>query len=375
MHIGRRACGDGFDEGMLFVLLVFSRWASARKKPFFMCRLSFGCEVEGMDEIKPWEQAPDENYWNMLLGIAPSSSANAARSVETDGWTRAQASYTNGEILELRVVGYNRGGLLVDLGNVRGFVPASHLATLPRQLSEEERVQALANYVGTSLRVQAIELDRARKRLILSERVVHAPQTHPEQLWATLEAGQTRRGIVRNVTDFGAFVDLGGIEGLIHVSELSWNYVSHPRQVLQAGQEVDVYIIEVNREQKRIACSLKRLTPNPWLTLGDKLKPGVWTEGVVTSITPLGVFVRVTEGVEGLVHISELARGNHASGRDHLQVGQTVRVRVVEVDTAHQRLKLALPRMRTRNNGADPASPPPPPEFDPGYWDYLVRLG
>lgn len=327
-----------------------------------------------MSELKPWEQAPDENYWNMLLGISSTSSADA-KSVMEDGWARAQASYTDGEILELRVVGYNRGGVLVDLGNVRGFVPASHLATLPHQLSEETRIQALANYVGTSLRVRAIELDRARKRLIFSERVAHAPQTHPEQLLAALEAGQTRHGVIRNVTDFGAFVDLGGVEGLIHVSELSWHYVPHPRQVLQPGQEVDVYIIEVNREQKRIACSLKRLTPNPWLTLGDKLKPGTWTEGVVTSITPFGAFVRVTEGVEGLVHISELARGNHATAREDLQVGQTVRVRVLEVDSVRQHLKLALPRARTRNDGHDPATPPPPPEFDSGYWDYLVRLG
>jgi small subunit ribosomal protein S1 len=327
-----------------------------------------------MEQLKPWEEAPDENYWRMLLGT-PQSDVSTSSPAQTDGWARAQASYTQGEVLELRVVGYNRGGVLVDLGNVRGFVPASQLASLPRQLSEEERAQALANYVGTSLRVQAIELDRARNRLILSERVANAPSTRTEQLLATFEAGQTRRGVVRNVTDFGAFVDLGGVEGLIHVSELSWHYVPHPRQALQPGQEVEVYILEVNREQKRIACSLKRLTPNPWLTIGDKLKPGALTEGVVTSIVPFGAFVRVNEGVEGLVHISEWSRGNHASHQD-LQVGQTVRVRVLELDIAQQRLKLGLRRSRSHNNDrANPADPPPPPEPDPGYWDYLVKLG
>ncbi|MCX7840193.1 MAG: S1 RNA-binding domain-containing protein [Anaerolineae bacterium] len=324
-----------------------------------------------MEQLAPWEEAPDENYWQMLLGTSQTS-GNTSSATQTDGWARAQASYTQGEVLELRVVGYNRGGVLVDLGNVRGFVPASQLASLPRQLSEEERAQALANYVGTMLRVQTIELDRARNRLILSERVANSPSARAEQLLATFEPGQTRRGIVRNVTDFGAFVDLGGVEGLIHVSELSWHYVPHPRQALQPGQEVEVYVLEVNREQKRIACSLKRLTPNPWLTIGDKLKPGDWTEGVVTSIVPFGAFVRVNEGVEGLVHISELSRGNHASAHQDLQVGQTVRVRVLELDATQQRMKLGLRRPRSHNNNRPPA---PPPEPDPGYWDYLAKLG
>jgi len=324
-----------------------------------------------MQVLKPWEEAADENYWSMLLGTSPAET-NPASPAPTDGWARAEASYTQGEILELRVVGYNRGGLLVDLGNVRGFVPASQLVALPRQLSEEARVQALANYVGTSLRLQAIELDRARHRLILSERVANPPALRAEQLLATFEPGQTRRGVVRNVTDFGAFVDLGGVEGLVHVSELSWHYVPHPRQVLQPGQEVEVYVLGVNREQKRIACSLKRLTPNPWLSIGDKLKPGDWTEGVVTSIVPFGAFVRVAEGVEGLVHISELTRGNHASAHEHLRVGQTVRVRVLELDTAQQRMKLSLRHAHTREEHTDP---PPPPELDAGYWDYLAKLG
>lgn len=326
------------------------------------------------EQLAPWEEAPDETYWQMLLGTLQSDASTA--SAQLDGWARAQASYTQGEILELRVVGYNRGGVLVDLGNVRGFVPASQLSSLPRQLAEEERVQALANYVGTSLRVQAIELDRARNRLILSERAVHSPSARTEQLLATLEPGQTRRGTVRNVTDFGAFVDLGGVEGLIHVSELSWHYVPHPRQALQPGQEVEVYILEVNREQKRIACSLKRLTPNPWLTIGDKLKPGDWTEGVVTSIVSFGAFVRVNEGVEGLVHIPEWSRGNHATPHHDLHVGQTVRVRVLELDATQQRMKLGLPRARSYNHARhNPGNPPPPPEPDPGYWDYLAKLG
>lgn len=330
-----------------------------------------------MEQTNPWEQAPDEAYWSMLLGTAAPPTAPVAAPLS--GWARAEASYAQGETLELRVVGYNRGGLLVDLGDVRGFVPASQLSGLPRQVSEEERAHALACYVGTNLRVKVIELERARNRLILSERIVNPPVSRTEQILATMEPAQTRRGIVRNVTDFGAFVDLGGVEGLIHVSELSWQYITHPRQVLQPGQEVDVYIIEINREQKRIACSLKRLTPNPWEGITDKLKPGDWTEGTVTSIVNFGAFVRVAQGVEGLVHISELERGNpHA--RTSLREGQTVRVRVVEIDPAQQKMKLSLRQPHSRGNGAEsPAttapSVPPPPELDSEYWEYLVQSG
>jgi small subunit ribosomal protein S1 len=327
-----------------------------------------------MEESKPWEQAADEHYWSMLLGT-PATPAENSAPPSVSGWTRAEASYTQGEILELRVVGYNRGGLLVDLGDVRGFVPASQLAALPRQVSEEERAHALARYVGTLIRVKVIELERAHNRLILSERVVTPPPARAEQILATIEPAQTRRGIVRNVTDFGAFIDLGGVEGLIHVSELSWQYVPHPRQILQPGQEVDVYIIEVNREQKRVACSLKRLQPNPWAMIGDKLKPGDWTEGTVTSIVHFGAFVRLADGVEGLVHISELERGNPPP-RDALREGQSVRVRVVEIDAAQQKMKLSLRQPTVRGNGADPArAVPPPPELDADYWEHLVKSG
>jgi small subunit ribosomal protein S1 len=283
----------------------------------------------------------------------------------------------------LSVVGYNRGGLLVDLGDVRGFVPASQLSTFPRQVSEEERTQALARYVGTTMRVKVIEFERARNRLILSERVANPPPSRAEQILAAIEPGQTRHGVVRNVTDFGAFVDLGGVEGLIHVSELSWQYVAHPRQVLQPGQEVDVYVMELNREQKRIACSLKRLIANPWTELPTKLKPGDWTDGTVTSVVAFGAFVRLAQGVEGLLHVSELTSGNAQHPRDVVQEGQAVRVRVLEIDAAQQRMKLSLRQPNARGNGAESSASgsraafpvPPPPELDAGYWDSLVKSG
>jgi small subunit ribosomal protein S1 len=338
-----------------------------------------------MEQTKPWEESPDDNYWGALLGTnvtpAPAEGTPAAPFTST-GWERAEQSYAQGETLELRVVSYNRGGLLVDLGDVRGFVPASQLSAFPRQSSEDERAQALARYVGATMRLKVIEFERARNRLILSERIANPPPPRGEQLLALIEPAQTRRGVVRNVTDFGAFVDLGGVEGLIHVSELSWQYVAHPRQVLQPGQEVDVYVMEVNREQKRIACSLKRLKSNPWIDLTDKLKPGDWTTGTVTSVVTFGAFVRLTEGVEGLLHVSELAGGGAQNPRDVVQEGQVVRVRVLEIDAAQQRMKLSLRQPRARSDSSEPTvsnqapyTIPSPPPLDPGYWDSLAKSG
>jgi len=350
-----------------------------------------------MLDVKPWEEGPDEGYWRTLLGESTlaskdeNPSGDAAPPTEPptpSGWQIAETSYAQGATLELRVVGHNRGGLLVDLGDVRGFVPASQLVSFPRQAQEETRMQELARYVGTALRLKVIEFDRAHNRLILSERVANPPISRAEQLLATIEPQQTRRGVVRNVTNFGAFVDLGGVEGLIHVSELSWQYVAHPSEVLTPGQTVDVYVMDVDREQKRIACSLKRLKPNPWAQVAEKLHPGDWVNGVVTSVVGFGAFVRVADGVEGLVHVSEL-EGNFVHPREVVQEGQSVQVRVMEIDPNQQRMKLSMRRADAKGNGADSSAAnnearktnvssrkiPPAPPIDPGYWESLVKTG
>lgn len=338
-----------------------------------------------MTEINPHGDPLDDVYWRMVLGeTAPASEPSSQTTPPSmNGWALAETSYAQGETLELRVIGYNRGGLLVDLGDVRGFVPASQLSHLPRQVSDEERMNALARYVDTTMRLKVIEFDRARNRLILSERIANPPVSRVEQLLAEIKVEETRRGIVRNVTSFGAFIDLGGIEGLVHVSEMAWQYVAHPRDILSPGQSVEVYIMEIDREQKRIACSLKRLKPNPWAEIAAKLKPGDWVEGVVTSVVAFGAFVRVAEGVEGLLHISELVGRDLAHPRDMLQEGQRVQVRVMEIDPAQQRMKLSLRQTNERGNGSDPARTsqwieswdkvPPPPEVDDSYWESLIK--
>jgi len=327
-----------------------------------------------------WEAPADEGYWRALLGqTRPANGEQSAPeqslvSSSENGWMLAEKSYTQGDTLELRVVSHNRGGLLVDLGGLNGFVPASQLAAFPRNLADDARAQELARYVGNSLRLKVIELERARNRLILSERVVNPPVSRADRLLATIQPEQTCSGIVRNVTDFGAFIDLGGVEGLVHVSELSWEYVKHPSDLLTPGQEIQVYVLDVNREQRRIACSLKRLVPNPWQDLLSRVKPGDWVTGTVTSVVPFGAFVRIAHGIEGLVHTSELAEGRFFHPRDVVKEGQTVRTRVLEIDAIQRRIKLSL----RQNAGAsatdhpDELMPPPP---DAGYWKSLAESG
>src|SRR5581483_1978071 len=198
------------------------------------------------------------------------------------GWEIAHTSYAEGHTLDLQAVGYNRGGLLVDLGDIRGFVPASQLVAFPRRVSEEERMNELAQYVGKTLRLKVIEVDRAHNRLILSERIAKMPVSRSEQLLNSIQPGQCLSGTIRNVTDFGAFVDLGGVEGLIHVSEMSWQRVGHPRDVCVPGAQVKVYVIDINREQRRIGLSLKRLAPDPWALAAQHYKPGDIVDAVIT---------------------------------------------------------------------------------------------
>ncbi len=349
-----------------------------------------------MTEVKPWEELPDESYWRALLGAPadrpseappvdePAAAKNGEGAEPTapplpNGWALAEKSYTQGDTLELRVVGYNRGGLLVDLNGVHGFVPASQLLSFPRQIQEDQRMQELARHVNALLRLKVIEFDRSRNRLILSERVANPVVPRADQVIVSIQPQQIRKGIIRNVTDFGAFVDLGGVEGLIHVSEFSWQRIAHPRDMVSPGQEVQVYVMDVDREQKRIACSLKRLVPNPWAQIAEKLRPGDWIDGVVTNIVSFGAFVRVAEGVEGLIHISELAEGSFLHPHDVVREGQSVHARVITVDPRRQRIGLSL------RNGNVPAvelplkptsdSPAPPPPPDAGYWESLAQSG
>jgi small subunit ribosomal protein S1 len=257
-------------------------------------------------------------------------------------WLRAQQMLDSGEVFEAEVERFNRGGALVPFGRLEGFVPNSHLTAVPRGLRGDQLRDAKAKLVGQTLSLVVIEVNQRRRRLVLSQR--KADRKRRGHLLKELTAGEVRTGIVRNLVDFGAFVDLGGLDGLIHVSELDWKHVDHPSEVLSVGDEVDVYVMSVDRERERISLSRKRLLPDPWDQAMNTLHQGDVVEGSVTSVADFGAFVDVSDGVEGLVHVSEMPAGE--STRSELSPGTPVTVRVLDVDDWRRRISLRLEGIR-----------------------------
>ncbi len=263
-------------------------------------------------------------------------------------WRRAQQLFNAGEVIEVPVVDYNRGGLIVDLG-VRGFVPISQVNALrreggPRPESDDETLAKLATVVGKRLQLKVIELNRARNRLILSERAASQEERsrRKDALISELRVGDVRWGKVSGLCDFGAFVDLGGADGLVHVSQLSWNRVNHPSEVLRVGQEVEVSVVSIDNENKKIALSMKKARPDPWEHLQQRFAEGEVMPATVTKIAKFGAFARLANGMEGLIHISELADRAVGNPREVVAEGQKVRVRIISVDPERRRLGLSL---------------------------------
>jgi small subunit ribosomal protein S1 len=253
-------------------------------------------------------------------------------------WLRAQELLESGEVLEARVTGFNRGGVLVPFGRLRGFVPNSHLTSIPYGLKRQRLRQAKSELMGQTLSLVMIEVDQQRQRLVLSERA--AGKRRRQQLLEELTEGEVRTGIVSNLVDFGAFVDLGGVDGLIHISELDWKHINHPSEVLSVGDEIEVYVLNVDRERERIALSRKRLLPDPWQRVTATLDEGEVVEGTVTGVAPFGAFVEIGKGVEGLVHTSEMPGGE--ATRSDLESGAPVTVRVLDIDEEKHQVALRL---------------------------------
>lgn len=266
-------------------------------------------------------------------------------------WQRLEQMFARGEVFTARVIGCNKGGLLVRLGEIRGFVPASQLQELPSQLGTEGLREELEHRIGEELQLKLIELDRQRNRVICSERATAWDEAEIERRLAELSEGQVVKGYVRSLCDFGAFVDLGGIDGLVHISELSWRRVDHPRQVLQVGEEVEALVLNVDRTQRRIGLSLKRMKPDPWSLVQERYQVGQLVRAVITNVVDFGAFARVEEGVEGLIHISELAEGNFLHPRNVVQEGDVVLVRILNIDSANHRLGLSLRQAWEPNQG------------------------
>ena len=253
-------------------------------------------------------------------------------------WLTAERLMASAEMWEGAVTGYNRGGLIVQFGDIQAFVPVSHITDLPRGIPENERQSRLAQLVGRPMGFKVIEVDRQRRRLVLSQRNAQKEYREKQKarLLDNLAEGQVRSGVVTGLRDFGAFVDLGGADGLIHISELSWRRVKHPSEVLNIGQEVEVEVLKVDREAKRIGLSLKRRQPDPWQRVAERFQPGQTIEGTVTRLAPFGAFVDLGEGIEGLLPSNQIA------GRNDVTENSAVRVRVLNVEPERQRVGLAL---------------------------------
>jgi small subunit ribosomal protein S1 len=312
----------------------------------------------------------DEEYWHAILTqgempveapasegpglwdgfphdlVETDSGDGAANQFSSDGfddrWSHAQECFVADEVVEVEANGYNRGGLLVEWDGLRGFVPASHLADFSPYQDENQRLEELAKRVGTSFRAKIIELDPQETRFILSQKLTTDETERRAEILSKLEPEEVCQGHVTNLCSFGAFVDLGGVEGLIHISELSWGRVDHPSDVLERGELVDVYILNVDPKEGRVGLSLKRLLPDPWETVEERYHPGQLIQGVVTNVVNFGAFMRIEEGLEGLIHVSELAEGRFLHPRNVVEEGDEVVARVLSLDGKRRRMALSL---------------------------------
>lgn len=269
-------------------------------------------------------------------------------------WTEAQELLKSGQVWQGTVTSSNRGGLVVRFGHIRAFVPASHLAGLnSRRLSPDQRQAGLQAYIGQELPLKVIEVNRDQRRLILSERLARRQlhRQNMERLLDELLEGQVVWGTVTRLVDFGAFVDLGGADGLIHISELAWRRVQHPSEVLQVGDEIEVYVLQLDHQRKRIGLSLKRLKPSPWDLLDETYVQGQLVSGVVTNVVKFGAFVLLDIGVEGLVHVSELADPLPSDPQAVVQRGAELVLRILRMDILRRRISLSLRRVSPQERG------------------------
>lgn len=279
-------------------------------------------------------------------------------------WRAMQELYEAGTIIEAPVIDHNKGGLIVDCG-IRGFVPISQIVDFPRRPQNDqprdaaqEIAEKLQPYVGRKLRLKILEVNRKANRLILSEKVALYEERREkrDELFSSLQVGQRVSGTVRSIAPFGVFVDLGGIDGLVHKTELSWNKVNNPETGYKVGDRVEAEVIDINHERGRISLSIRRLQPDPWQAAVADLKVGDIVEGTVTKLVNFGAFVRVRDGLEGLIHISELSHQRVSHPGEVVHEGQQLRMKVVSLDSERHRLGLSLKQAEE-----PPARPAPPP--------------
>jgi len=317
------------------------------------------------EESRPELKVGDEVLVYVLQPESPEG--HAVLSLRRAGlerkWRAMQERFDAGEIVEARVIDHNKGGLIVDLG-VRGFVPISQIVDFPRRPRDEqprdaaqEIAEKLQPFVGRTLRLKILEVNRKANRLILSEKVALYEERREkrDELFSSLQVSQRVQGTVRSIAPFGVFIDLGGIDGLVHKSELSWNKVNNPETAYAIGEEVEAEVIDINHERGRISLSIRRLQPDPWQESVAKYKIGDLIAGTVTKLVNFGAFVRVEEGLEGLIHISELSNQRVAHPGDVVKEGDTLNLKIISLDSERHRLGLSL-----KQADEQPATAPAP---------------
>jgi small subunit ribosomal protein S1 len=322
-----------------------------------------GLKSEGIISSRDLERLDKETWSSLEIGseiyvyvITPEDRNGYAqlslrRALEEQDWREAEEYLEDGRTYQSKIAAFNKGGLIVRFGKVRGFVPASHVSRDRRQRSNntpnpEDRWGGM---VGDDILVKVIEVDRRRNRLILSERAAEKESRalRRTELLNSLEVGQLHKGRVISLADFGAFVDLGGADGLVHLSELSWRHVTHPKEVLKVGDEIDVEIIHIDRDRQRIGLSRRKCLEDPWTSLAREYRRGQLVQGTVTKLTKFGAFAQLVDRpeIEGLIHISELSENRVTHPRDVVEENQVLTLRIIRIDTERRRLGLSLRRV------------------------------
>ncbi len=288
-------------------------------------------------EIPVYVITPEDQNGNVVLSYL--------RAREQRDWEQAETLKASGDAFDSKIIGYNKGGLLVPLGRLRGFVPASQISMVRRaSLSGDTPEQRWGKMVGEEISTTVIEVDRERRRLILSERqaLQETRETLKDRLLDGLGEGDVRLGRVTSVADFGAFVNIDGADGLVHLSEISWERIQHPSQVLRVGQEVQVRVISIDRDRKRIGLSIRQLEKDPWLQKVERLREGQLVQGVVTHLTKFGAFARLDEDLEGLIHVSEISEARISHPKEAVKEGDTVTLRIIKIDPERRRIGLSM---------------------------------
>ncbi len=292
----------------------------------------------------------DDSWWSSLLetaskyqGVEKLEESPYAEKEDMDiDWDLMKKFFRDDEVLSVQVSGYNKGGLLVCGENIKGFIPNSHLKEISKIQSAVDRFQSLKQYVGREMQVKVIECDPELKKLIFSERAAENAPGRRLDVFEDISIGSVVEGEVTNITKFGVFLDLGGIEGLIHVSEISWGKVNHPADVVSIGEKVKASVISIDKDKMRIALSMKQLLPNPWVEFNEHYMVGDVITVIIKRIVGYGVFADIEDGIEGLVHISDIQSKDSNINLDDLQIGEKIVVTIKAIDVDKRRLSMGF---------------------------------